>query len=68
MKICCENKWISIKNRLPIIGKHILTYEKYARMPIKVNYIHNYENEFSYGKKENITHWMPLPELPESIK
>ncbi len=61
-------KWISVKDRLPEIHVHVLTYEpkSIGRMPLKVNYIHNYENEFMYG--DGITHWMPLPNFSELIE
>jgi hypothetical protein len=59
-----KSEWISVKNRLPEISRQVLTYEKDAVMPIKVNYIRNYEGQFSYGKTENISHWMPLPNEP----
>lgn len=65
-KMTITSKWISIKDRLPEISKQVLTYETgNPAMPIKVNYIHNYENEFAYGRNKNITHWMPLPEPPK---
>ena len=58
--------WLSINEVLPKISQHVLTFESGGvSMPIKVNYIRNYENEFSYGKTKNITHWMPLPEAPK---
>jgi hypothetical protein len=61
-----KHEWISIKNRLPEMLQRVLTYEEGSTtMPIKVNYICNYENEFSYGKTKNITHWHLLPEAPE---
>lgn len=59
------NEWISVEDILPLIKHHVLTYEAGAVMPIKVNYIHNYENEFAYGKAEDITHWHALPESPK---
>lgn len=69
------NEWVSVKDRLPFtkLGlfkrecPHVLTYEIGSpSMPIKVNYIHNLENEWAYGVTENITHWMPLPEVPNA--
>jgi hypothetical protein len=73
------SEWISVKDGLPIIKlsgfldrecPHVLTYEisstsRPISMPIKVNYIQNYKNKWAYGKSENITHWMPLPEVPK---
>lgn len=57
--------WVNVNNELPPIGRHVLTYEGgEIPMPIKVNYIHNYNYEWGYGNSENITHWLPLPEGP----
>ncbi len=59
------SEWIKCSERLPEIRKHVLTYQADAIMPIKVNYIHNYEGEFAYGASNIITHWMLLPEAPK---
>lgn len=60
------SEWISVNDHLPLIKHHVLTFETgEIPMPIKVNYIRNYENEFAYGKTENITHWASLPESPK---
>jgi hypothetical protein len=69
------SEWISVKDRLPNIGEHCLwfdgnaTMSDYLRIHIDftckaggnkvdcaVNYLHNY------------THWMPLPQPPETDK
>lgn len=62
------SEWISVTDRLPLISHHVLTYEKGASMPIKPNYIHNYENEWAYGNTNNITHWHALPESPKDCE
>ena len=60
------SEWISIEDEFPKIKQHVLTFESgNIPMPIKVNYIHNYENEFAYGQTRNISHWMHLPYEPE---
>lgn len=73
MKVTCQESgiefesqdgWISAKDYFPPISQHVLTYEKNARMPIKINYIRNYEYTWAYGQQEDITHWHTLPEAP----
>jgi hypothetical protein len=61
-----QKEWISIKDITPDIKQWVLTYEPNATMQVKANYIHNYENEFMYGR--NITHWQPMPEYPQEVK
>jgi len=59
-------EWISVKDRLPKMYERVLTYcPEFPRMPIKVNYIHTYDNEWAYDHSREITHWLPLPEPPE---
>ena len=54
-------KWISVKERLPEVGKEILWY-------------HEPGGEFSVGllhheiEQPFFTHWMPLPEAPKEEK
>ena len=58
-----EREWISVKDRLPKENIWVLVYSKQGSyMNLKVDYIHD-------GRWFNsllVTHWMPLPEPPES--
>ena len=57
-------EWISIKDKKPKIGQHIIGLWHHGK-----EYTH-YESNISswiYQKKDNgnLTHWMPLPEPPK---
>ena len=58
-----QYEWISVKDRLPDEDTWVLVYSKQGSyMNLKVDYIHD-------GRWFNsllVTHWMPLPTLPES--
>ena len=73
-------KWISIKDKLPIINKMVLIYEKGGRIQIasRRNPGFNTGNDFwiDLSNKNlkhkgdsfpstNVIYWMPLPELPK---
>lgn len=60
-----EREWISVKDRLPDEGENVLTYG--ARPFYDVFYVNRLidkkNGEWLY---DGVTHWMPLPEKPES--
>lgn len=64
-------KWISIKDRLPEIGKSVLIYYPYwDGDEIQVAKLDDDEITFDVCGEFNIgvgavTHWMPLPEPPK---
>ena len=68
-------EWISVKDRLPeskYHGMNILTVNK--RHGVSTDYSY-YDNKWWWiDSKDNcftdddVTHWMPLPELPEESK
>ncbi len=68
-------KWISVEDRLPDSGQdvllvHMIRDDASSVMSGWRDGTHWFENCY-YGKpalvpKEDITHWMPLPSLPES--
>lgn len=61
-------EWISVKDRLPQKYSNVLIYTSFG-------YVTNgmwvpYKNIFVYDRgyeleKDEVTHWMPLPEPPE---
>ena len=70
-------KWISVKDRLPEIGKDVLICDiNHLGVPIAVGKYSPDPNwsdwetdaDFWQGTGDlEVTHWMPLPELPEAI-
>ena len=72
------NKWISVKERLPDTAGYYMVaidYREELRVSVatysetddglKWYSWHEYEND---GATEGITHWMPMPELPEELE
>ena len=60
--------WISVKNYLPEIGKRVLVYQKdgiTGDYEIIIQYRQFEEIWSDYGY-HRISHWMPLPKVPES--
>ena len=64
-------KWISVKDRLPEKlsdinrSKRVLGIEK--RGYIRICRCLYYEDEYHGFGLSGITHWMPLPELPDDL-
>ena len=60
------NGWISVKDRLPEDDKEVLAYDSEHKEIVIALYDSEYE-EWDYGDwyEGAITHWQPLPELPE---
>ena len=56
-----QPKWISVNERLPEEGVPVLTYRPCSFIPVMVDRLYNGEFCFSLHL---ITHWMPLPEVP----
>lgn len=63
-----KNEWISVDDRLPEAYNEVLVFAKYGL--IEICYFHNGENIWVHGcghfDREDITHWMPLPEFPKN--
>ena len=62
------NGWISVKDRLPEDGKDVLAYDSEYKEIVIASYNSDYEewdNLYDYLPVNEITHWQPLPELPE---
>ena len=69
------NDWISVKDRLPKINNKYLCVLNNRTISI-CSFAHNlkkvdksgwydYDGEWGYYEVSNVTHWMPLPELPK---
>ncbi len=68
------NKWISVKDRLPLPRVTIIVSTDEYVEPIIAYYLKNidrwYEYDFGafiadpYSELKYVTHWMPLPEPP----
>lgn len=70
-----DMKWISVKERLPpeISGEYII-YDEDVNL-IGVAYYEHTGWEYRFHREdyddfthEDVTHWMPLPEPPKTIK
>jgi hypothetical protein len=67
------NQWISVEDRLPEINKDVLIYwecEYLDRSIDEVLEVASLNNDGTWFKNfpdYEITHWMPLPQPPESI-
>ena len=64
------NEWISVKDRLPEAGGYVACIAKrnpFSRfMPMVVRIEKNgWVNPITEQYISEVTHWMPLPELPE---
>lgn len=60
-------RWISVKDRLPTSSEDVLVL---IGRDIDIGYYEpNYDYWVAYVCIENnVTHWMPLPELPEEVQ
>lgn len=61
------SEWISVKERLPIIGQCVLICSEAGGVAEGCYCIHPNEwVQFRWNvAKLNVTHWMPLPEPPK---
>lgn len=68
-KASSSSGWISVKDRLPEDYKEVLAYDSEHKEIVIALYDSEYE-EWDYGAwyEGAITHWQPLPELPEVKK
>lgn len=66
------NEWISVKDRVPESGVNVLVTDGIHMMVTWCEYIDNeclwVDNFYEYVnvRFKEVTHWMPLPTLPES--
>lgn len=63
-------QWISVKEYMPEDGDTVLTVDTADRMEV-LDYDIRFPDAFcgcgGLYKVYNVTHWMPLPKLPESV-
>lgn len=57
------SKWIPVTERLPEYGQRVLAYSGKVFKPSVFWYIF-YSEDYSMWKNE-VTHWMPIPQAPE---
>lgn len=67
------NRWISCNEKFPEDGRDVIIYiaERWIETPIQIAHIQHdgilwelSDGEFCFSKDE-VSHWMPLPETPE---
>ena len=62
------SEWISVKDRLPVVGERVLTLDKWGHIHDRALYQYMSGGVvFSPdGMKpgNDVTHWMPMPEPP----
>ena len=57
-----HHDWVSVKDKLPEQYTDVIVFTKGST--IAVDYVDENGDFYYYG--QNVTHWMPLPEPPES--
>lgn len=57
-----ESEWVSVEDKLPEQYTDVIVFTKGGT--ITVDYVDESGDFYYYGK--NVTHWMPLPQKPES--
>lgn len=65
MYLLQQSQWRSAAERLPEIGKSVLTYSSCAS--IAVDYLKSgdvFTRDYCSGEPWRTTHWMPLPQPP----
>lgn len=64
-----QTQWISVKERLPEVGKCVLIYSNAGRVAEGQYTVTQNWVQFRWSAaKVNVTHWMPLPKPPEEVK
>jgi len=61
--------WISVENSLPVFWKDVLVFDENGYIFVAKHVRNNWTASSCYsdccGCKLNVTHWQPLPEIPE---
>tara|TARA_R110002073_G_scaffold334223_2_gene523299 strand:- start:2074 stop:2412 length:339 start_codon:yes stop_codon:yes gene_type:complete len=64
-----ENQWISVEDRLPEFFRYVLIYHPAMRCTLLGSFIkgsHKFRDVAGNSfYKDDVTHWMPLPEPPK---
>ena len=69
-----DNEWISVKDRLPELGKPVLVFDRYEgrrtngsirQVRRNKNSQDNFSMDPDYKLEPRYTHWMPMPKPPE---
>lgn len=66
-----QPKWISVKEKVPELGLHVLTYGIYTKDLIVAwlddcdEFLGMYDWVNEHQSLDQVTHWMPLPEPPK---
>lgn len=60
-------KWIPVSERLPESGQHVLCVLKNGGLDICqwCSFDKSWSNDHDWCQEKDVTHWMPLPELPK---
>ena len=59
-----HSRWISVDERLPELGVDVLVLQRIGQCEVAWRHVVD-GNWMSYAALGEITHWMPLPELPK---
>ena len=63
-----EQKWISVKDRLPVVGQEVLCFCAGNLANVYTWTGEEWEDSYGYYEDDDIiTHWMPLPEPPATM-
>lgn len=66
VKVAIGSGWISVKDRLPELYVDVLIFTKGGTIAVdRLERIMSWGEDF-YNYGQNVTHWMPLPQKPES--
>lgn len=64
--VCYFSDWISVSDFLPAAGVRVLVATKPKKGPRSINLAYWLDGSFhGMGSMAGVTHWMPLPDLPE---
>lgn len=64
-----QSPWISVKERLPEVGEHVLTKGAYGFLICYFSSLGEWETGANvYKERLGITHWMPIPSFDEILE
>lgn len=67
LEVTLESNWISVKDRLPELYMDVLVFAKGGIIDVDcLEHIMSWGEEGFCKYGYNVTHWMPLPQMPES--